>query len=129
LGDSLSSDVLCKIARYRFLKLRDTATVALRPQWRAEEFGFKLPSSCVSDSLLNLFLRQLLRYEPAFAERELLSVENALNVVTLSWRHEVGFGEYSDAARCSTALFDEAESPRSFNIVVGTYFIISCAQL
>ena len=83
----------------------------------------------MSDSLLNLFLRQLLRYEPAFAEREFLSVEDAPNIVTLSWWHQVGFGKYSDTARRSVLSFDEAEGLRGFDILISAYSIVSRAQL
>jgi len=83
----------------------------------------------MSCSLVDLFLGELLCYEPAFAKHELPSVENTLNILTLFWRHEVGFGEYSDAARCGFAEFDETESSRRFNIIVSAYSIVSSAQL
>jgi hypothetical protein len=118
-------DVLCKEARYRILKLRDAAMI-LGPRLRAEELSLQISGGRMSDSLVNLLLGQLLRYEPAFAEREFVSIEDLSNVFILPWWHKVGFGKHTDTSRCGLAVLDEPESRRCFDILVGSCTVVSC---
>lgn len=116
-GYSLSANVLREEARYRFLKFRDAATVP-SPRLPVEELGLQVPGRCMCNSLVNLLLRELLRYEPALAEGELLSVKDFLDVLSLSWWHQIGFGEYPNTSRRGIAIFDELERRRCFNILI-----------
>lgn len=94
------------------------------PQWsrahgcELKKFSFQIPGSRMSNALVDLLLGQLLGNEPALAERELVSIQDLLNVLILSWRHKVGFGEHANTTRSGFAILDDPESGRCFDILV-----------
>ena len=90
----------------------------IRPGLLAEKVGLEVASDSMSDTLINLGLRELLCDEPPFTKLEFLAVQNLLDVGELARRQEVGLGNHTCASLSSATILDKPERCRCLHVLI-----------